>query len=194
QLDVAAGKPELNATITEQDPGNQFGAYLINPQGEAVAYATNMTPGATASAPPTNQTGAQLHTLSPAPGRWRLAVVFAPVVSGNELSSPFQVSVNQQAVPASGGGLPNAASTQLTAGQPHTYNLTVKNPGPAPEIFSPDARLPGSPPFTLGAVSGASDNLPDNDNLPVYLVPTNSTQFQAQGTTRGTPPLLLRSH
>ncbi len=111
QLDVPAGKPELNATITVQDPGNQFGAYLINPQGEAVAYATNMTPGTTASVPPNQQvgaqlTGAQLHTLNPAPGRWRLAVVFAPVVSGNSLSSPFQVSVNQQAVPASGGGLP----------------------------------------------------------------------------------------
>ena len=154
QLDVPAGRPELNATITVQDPGNQFGAYLIDPQGEAVAYATNMVPGATASSPPENQVGAQLHTLSPAPGRWRLAVVFAPVVSGNSLSSPFEVSVNQQAVPASGGTLPNAASTQLTAGQAYTYNVTVKNTGTAPETFFPDARLPGNTPFTLGAVSG----------------------------------------
>jgi hypothetical protein len=193
QLDVPAGKPELNATITVQDPGNQFGAYLINPQGQAVAYATNMVPGATASSPPDNQVGAQLHTLSPAPGRWRLAVVFAPVVSGNSLSSPFQVSVNQQAVPASAGTLPNAASTQLTAGQASTYNVTVKNTGTAPEMFFGDARLPGSTPFTLGAVSGASDNLPVNDNLPVYLVPTNSTQFQAQATTTGPTPLLFES-
>jgi hypothetical protein len=193
QLDVPAGQPELNATITVQDPGNQFGAYLINPQGEAVAYATNMVPGATASSPPDNQIGAQLHTLSPAPGRWRLAVVFAPVVSGNALSSPFQVSVNQQAVPASAGGLPNAASTQLTAGQPHTYNVTVKNTGTAPEMFFGDARLPGSAPFTLGAVTGASDTLPVNDNIPVYLVPTNSTQFQAQATTTGSTPILFES-
>ena len=193
QLDLPAGRPELNATITVQDPGNQFGAYLIDPQGEAVAYATNMVPGATASSPPDNQVGAQLHTLNPAPGRWRLAVVFAPVVSGNSLSSPFQVSVNQQAVPASGGGLPNAASTQLTAGQPQTYQVTVKNTGTAPEMFFPDARLPGSAPFTLGAISGATDNLPDNDNVPVYLVPTNSTQFQAQATTTGSTPLLFES-
>ena len=193
QLDVPAGQPELNATITVQDPGNQFGAYLIDPQGEAVAYATNMVPGATPSSPPDNQVGAQLHTLNPAPGRWRLAVVFAPVVSGNSLSSPFQVSVNQQAVPASGGGLPNDASMQLTAGQPQTYNVTVKNTGTAPEMFFPDARLPGSASFTLGAVSGASDNLPINDNLPVYLVPTNSTQFQAQATTTGSTPLLFES-
>ena len=193
QLDVPAGQPELNATITVQDPGNQFGAYLIDPQGEAVAYATNMVPGADSSSPPNNQLGAQLHTLNPAPGRWRLAIVFAPVVSGNSLSSPFQVSVNQQAVPASAGGLPNAASTQLTAGQSYTYDVTVKNTGTAPEMFFPDARLPGSTPFTLGAVSGASDNLPDNDNLPVYLVPTNSTQFQAQATTTGSTPLLFES-
>ncbi|HEY2319511.1 MAG TPA: S8 family serine peptidase [Solirubrobacteraceae bacterium] len=193
QLDVPAGQPELNATITVQDPGNQFGAYLIDPQGEAVAYATNMVPGATPSSSPENQIGAQLHTLRPAPGRWRLAVVFAPVVSGNALSSPFQVSVNQQAVPASGGGLPNAASTRLTAGQPYTYDVTVKNTGTAPEMFFEDARLPGSTPFTLGAVSGASDNLPVSDNIPVYLVPTNSTQFQAQATTTGSTPLLFES-
>ncbi len=193
QLDVPAGRPELNATITVQDPGNQFGAYLIDPQGEAVAYATNMVPGATSSSPPNSQLGAQLHTLNPAPGRWRLAVVFAPVVSGNSLSSPFQVNVNQQAVPASRGGLPNAASAELTAGQSYTYHVTVQNTGTAPEMFFPDARLPGSTSFTLGAVSGASDNLPVNDNLPLYLVPTNSTQFQAQATTTGSTPLLFES-
>ncbi|MGH2886231.1 MAG: S8 family peptidase, partial [Solirubrobacteraceae bacterium] len=165
QLDVPAGQPELNATITVQDPGNQFGAYLIDPQGEALAYATNMVPGATPPSPPDNEVGAQLHTLNPPPGRWRLAVVFAPVVSGNSLSSPFQVSVNQQAVPASGNGLPNSASTQLTAGQAQTYQVTVKNTGTAPETFFPDARLSGSSPFTLGAVSGNTDNLPDNDNV-----------------------------
>ena len=193
QLDLPAGRPELNATITVQDPGNQFGAYLIDPQGEAVAYATNMVPGAAPSSQPDNQQGAQLHTLNPAPGRWRLAVVFAPVVSGNSLSSPFQVSVNQQAVPASGGGLPNAASKQLAAGQPQTFQVTVKNTGTAPETFFGDARLPGSTPFTLGAISGATDNLPENDNVPVYLVPTNSTQFQAQATTTGSTPLLFES-
>ena len=119
--------------------------------------------------------------------------MFAPVVSGNSLSSPFQVSVNQQAVPASGGGLPNSASRQLAAGQPQTYQVTVKNTGTAPETFFPDARLPGSTPFTLGAISGATDNLPENDNVPVYLVPTNSTQFQAQATTTGSTPLLFES-
>src|SRR5262249_7950442 len=39
----------------------------------------------------------------------------------------------------------------------------------------------------------ASDNLPVNDNLPVYLVPTHSTQFQAQATTTGATPLLFES-
>src|SRR5262249_11842804 len=119
-LDGPAGKPELSPTITGQDPGNQFGAYLISPQGEAVAYATNMVPGATADAPPDNQIGAQLHTLNPAPGRWRLAVVFAPVVSGNSLSSPFSVSVNQQAVPAGARGVPNGGSRPPTAGPART--------------------------------------------------------------------------
>ena len=112
---------------------------------------------------------------------------------GDSLSSPFQVSVNQQAVPTSGGGLPNAPSTQLTGGQSYTYGVTVKNTGTAPETSFPDAPLPGSTSFTLGAVSGASDTVPVNDNLPAYLVPTNSTQFQAQATTAGSTPLLFES-
>src|SRR6201999_169470 len=33
QLDVPAGQPELNATITLHDAGNEFGAFLIDPQG-----------------------------------------------------------------------------------------------------------------------------------------------------------------
>ena len=193
QLDVPAGQPELNATISVEDPGNEFGAYLIDPQGEAVAYATNMTPGPAGSTIPTDQVGAQLHTLTPAAGRWRVAVVFAPAASGDTLSSPFSVNVNEQSVPASGGGLPDAASTQLSAGTPTTYDVSVTNTGTAPELFFPDARLPGTTSLPLGAISGASDDLPVNDNIPVYLVPTDSTQFSSQATTTGSTPLLYES-
>jgi len=96
-------------------------------------------------------------------------------------------------VPTTTGRLPDSASTQLTAGQASTYSVTVKNTGTAPETFFPDARLPGSTSLTLGAVSGNTDNLPVNDNLPVYLVPTHSTLFQAQATTTGSTPLLFES-
>ena len=193
QLDVPAGQPELNANITVQDPGNQFGAYLIDPQGEAVAYATNMTPSASDPTTPTDQVGGQLHTLAPPAGRWRLAIVFAPTASGDALSSPFTVNVNEQAVPATRGGLPNSGATQLAAGTPATFKVGVTNTGTAPELFFGDARLPGSTTMTLGAVTGADDPLPDNSNLPVYLVPTNSTQLNTQATTTGGTPLLFES-
>jgi hypothetical protein len=194
QLDLPAGQPELNATVTLADnPNNQFGAYLVDPQGEAVAHASNMVPGAGASAPPESLIGAQLHTLDPAAGRWTVIVVFAPAVSGDALSEPFRVTVDQQPVPASAGGLPNATATQLAAGQAHTYDVTVKNTGTAPETFFADARLPGSTQLALGAVSGAATQLPENPNLPVYLVPTNSTQFSAQATTDGATPIQFES-
>ena len=77
QLDVPAGKPELNATITVQDPGNQFGAYLINPQGEAQSLREQH--GAVrrlSRAQPTPVRSASAHSAQPRPrepmdaGRW----------------------------------------------------------------------------------------------------------------------------
>jgi hypothetical protein len=182
EFDVANGVPELNADISVQDAGNQFGAYLINPQGEAVAYGTNMIPSAADPTTPTTQAGAQLHTLSPAAGRWRLAIVFAPAAAGDTLSSPFTVNLNEQPATASASALPDSASTTLPAGQPVTVPVSITNSGTSPELVFPDARLQGSTSLSLGAVNGATDDLPQNDNIPSFLVPTNSTQFNAAMT------------
>lgn len=134
QLNLPAGDPELNATVTLADnPNNPFGAYLIDPNGQMEGYATNMVPSSNDPSGQTNVIGAQVHVLSPAPGKWTLIVAFAPTVAGTALSEPFSVAVNQDSVPAGAGGLPNSAQTTLTAGQAHTYNATIKNTGTALE-------------------------------------------------------------
>ena len=110
-----------------------------------------MVPSSSDASGQTNVIGAQVHVLNPAAGKWTLIVVFAPAVSGTALSEPFTVAVNQDAVSAGAGGLPNSTQTILTAGHAYPYNATIKNTGTAPESFFPDARLPGSTPFQLGA-------------------------------------------
>jgi hypothetical protein len=188
QVPLAAGAPELNATVTLADnPNNPFGAYLIDPNGQMEGYTTNMVPSSSDPSGQTNVIGTQVHVLNPAPGKWTLIVVFAPAVSGTALSEPFTVAVNQDPVSPGAGGLPNSTSSTLTAGHAYTYNTTIKNTGTAPESFFPDARLPGSTPFELGAVSGAgtTEPLTFSANLPVYLVPTNSTAINLQASTTG---------
>jgi hypothetical protein len=97
QVNVPAGRPELNATITLVDnPNNVFDAWLISPSGEARAFAENTVP---ISNPATNELGTQLHVLSPQAGTWTLDVLFSPQVSGMALSEPFTVTMNQNAVP-----------------------------------------------------------------------------------------------
>ncbi|MGH2884114.1 MAG: hypothetical protein ACRDPA_15710, partial [Solirubrobacteraceae bacterium] len=137
QINVPAGRPELNATITLADnPNNEFAAFLINPSGEGQAYAENTIP---ISNPPTQVLGTQLHVLSPQAGTWTLAIVFAPQVSGMALSEPFTVTTNQDAVSAQS-NVPNSPSANLTGGKAQTFGVTIANNGPDPEVYFLDAR------------------------------------------------------
>ena len=142
-LDVPAGAPELNASVKlANDPNDEFYDELVSPSGNAVAFGSN-----TSVVSVNNQLeeagalGSQLHVLKPAAGRWTVIVIFAPVVSGNEISEPFTVTTNQHAVHASAAGLPDSASTTIKAGTTRTVNVKIKNPGNSPEAFFIDPRL-----------------------------------------------------
>ena len=96
QIDLPAGEPALNATVTLADNPNNHLAWLIDPSGQAEAFQTNVLitedSSGTSRRPPS---WGPTCTLSPAAGRWTLAVLFAPTVSGTALSEPFTVAVNQ---------------------------------------------------------------------------------------------------
>jgi hypothetical protein len=193
QLDLPAGDPELNADIAVKNAANVFDAWLVSPSGEAIGFSANQIP---ISNPPgyKDEPGAQLHVLSPAAGRWTLIVLFAPQVAGNAIESPFSVSTNQTSVPVtSTGGLPNSAATTLTAGKPHTFQIKIKNTGAEPELYFPDARLPGSTNLLLGALGGATTTTPVtvNSNIPIYLVPTHTTAIGAQAFTNGSGQIMF---
>ncbi len=196
QLNLPAGQPELNATVTLADnPNNVFDAWLVNPSGEAQAFAENTIP---ISNPPTNVLGTQLHVPSPQAGTWTLIVLFAPQVSGMALSEPFTVTTNQDPVPVQS-SLPNSRSTKLTGGQPQTFNVTVHNNGPDPEVYFLDARSPGTTTETLAPTAGTSDTVKEPNSLanpnpvPEYLVPSHTTTLDEQASTTGPQPIMFDS-
>jgi hypothetical protein len=191
QVNVAAGQPELNAAVTlANNPDNQTYAWLIDPSGNAEAFASNglVTTDKAGNVTYTNTLGSNLHVLAPAAGTWTLIVLFAPQVSGTALSEPFTVAVNQQAVSASAPGLPDSARTALRAGKPVSVNVLVHNSGPAPEAYFPDGRLSSSTQYDLAAVTGSSTTVPLNvtENFPFYIVPTDTTNLDAVAQTSGT--------
>ncbi len=192
QFDLPSGRPELNAAVTLGDnPNNPLSAWLINPTGEAVAFAANVLPDGSAS-----DIGAQLHVLSPAGGAWTLIVAYAPFVSGTTLSEPFTVTTSQSAVPASAPGLPSSTSTKLPAGQPVSAMVRIRNTGPAPEAYFLDARLPTSSTLTLASLTGSStvpEPIKFGDNVPEYLIPTNTTSWTATAGTTGPAPIQFDS-
>ncbi len=192
QVDLPAGLPELNATVTLADnPNNQMYAWLVDPAGNAEAFTSNILVSTDQSGNVefTNTLGANLHVLSPVGGTWTLVVVFAPQVSGMAISEPFTVDMNENAVRARAPGLPDSTAQTLTGTA--TVNVTVHNDGTAPEAYFVDARLSTSVQYNLASLFGSGTTAPLNlsENVPFYVVPTGTTSLEMAATTSGTEPI-----
>lgn len=183
QLDVPAGTASLNATVSlASNPDNPFTAYLVAPDGQAQATASNQVYDFAGGA--TNALAAQLHVVAPAAGRWDLVVNFAGTVSGTALSQPYTVRVSGAATPASIVGLPSGKVT-LKKGVATTVRVKVTNTGTVPEAYFLDPRLTGSTTYPL-YVSPTAVSLPDaTGNIPAFLVPSNTTALRERLTGDG---------
>ena len=192
QLNLPGGLPALNAQVQYADGGNLLDAWLIDPAGQAEAWSSNTQLGATGLA---NEPGLQLHTVNPAAGTWTLIVDFVPATSGNATTEPFTVSTDESAATATATGLPDSSATQLTAGTPYTYNVTVTNTGQVPEQYFVDPRQQGSTTVDLASVGGntTTDPLTLTSNIPVYLVPSDTTSWNETASTTGTEPIQFDS-
>ncbi len=191
ELDLRAGRPALNAQVQFADANNLLNAWLIDPAGQAVAWSSNSQLDLSSFAA-TNEPGLQLHTLNPAGGTWTLILDFAPATSGTAITEPFTVSTNEGPADASSGSLPDSAQTRLTAGHAYTYNVRVTNTGSVPEQYFVDARQPGSTTLDLASQTGSSDTsepLSLTDNIPDYLVPSDTTSLVATASTTGNEPI-----
>lgn len=191
QLDVPSGRPELNATVTLADnPNNPFTMWLVSPNGNAVGQGANELPSST---PPgyTNELGAQVHALSPAPGTWTLIVAFVPQVSGTAITEPFTVTTSENAVPVSASGLPDSSGVRLAAGTARSYQVQITNTGSAPTAYFADPRLSTSTTLSLVSLNGATAQVPltGSSLLPLFLVPTHTTAIYPTAQAAGSTPI-----
>jgi hypothetical protein len=192
QIDLPAGDPALNATVTLADnPNNLLSAWLIDPFGQAEAFQTNVliTEDRSGNISATTELGANLHALSPAAGRWTLAILFAPTVSGTALSEPFTVAVNQARAPVNATGVPDG--NRISANHPAVVKVHVTNNGTAPEAYFVDGRTDTSTTYNLVAQTSADSEAPltFSDNFPEFLVPSQTTSITGSAATSGSEPI-----
>jgi Subtilase family len=176
QVQIPSGLSALNVQVSTANSSNTFFAELVDPTtGEAASAAFNGLGSAL-----TPEDGAQLHVLKPAAGLWTLVIDFFNTVSGTAVSQPFTVTMNDTPVSASASGLPDSASTTLTAGTPVTVDVKVTNNGTSPEAYFVDARLSGEASTPLAVQNTSTLTLPNlTGTVPTYLVPSQTTALNS---------------
>lgn len=192
QLDVPAGRPALNASVTLADnPNNQMYVWLIDPAGQAQAFQSNglVTADENGNLSYTNSLGANVHVINPASGRWTIIVNFAPTVSGTALHEGFTVSLDQHAADVSAKGVPSGA--KISIDHPAVVKIKVTNTGIAPEAYFIDARTTATAQYNLPSVTSAQATVPlrVTDNVPFYLVPSQTSSLTGTASTTGPNPI-----
>jgi len=153
---VPAGESDLDASIALAAnppagllPGDELDAYLVDPNGEVVAFDSNYT--LDSSDNPEVRPSVQLYKASPQPGRYLLVLVLAP--------------------------LPDSASTDVSKTSGATFDVTVRNSGVAPMLVSTDARLDVSQTISLPDFIGQPATQPIRGALNVFFVPTETSSI-----------------
>ena len=152
--------------------------------GESASTAANTQFGVDGSGAlvPDPQLGAQLHVLDPNPGMWTLVIDFYNQVSGTALSQPVAVSLDTTPATASAPGLPDSATTMLTAGTPVTVPVTVTNTGTTPESYFVDGRLSQTTTLNLAPATPATVAVPLTGTPPEFVVPSHTTSITASAS------------
>ncbi|HTW09920.1 MAG TPA: S8 family serine peptidase [Acidimicrobiales bacterium] len=196
-FDVPPGEKDLDVSLTMANspsgpivPGDVQLAYLIDPNGQNVGYSSNITYVPTSGGlEPVVSPVTQLYHVAPIPGQWELLVYWYNPVVGDELQDPFTGSVqfNQVSVTSS---LPDSASSSVPGLTTTAYTVNVTNTGVAPEAFFVDPRLDNQTetlplPNQNSAISANAFTipLPPGLSFPYYLVPTHTTELEANVTS-----------
>jgi hypothetical protein len=182
-FNVPQGAQNIHADIhLSNDPNDLLTGYLIDPSGQNLGYSTNVT-----TDPKGNVTSTQsvdLYHAKPVAGQWTIALQWANPVSGLELKEPFTGTIGFGKLPISS-NLPTGG--KLARGKAHTFTVTIKNSGSAPEAYFVDPRLNATVTLTLPNQNpnqnAASMTLPLPGSIkggppfPFYFVPTQTSQI-----------------
>ena len=180
------------ATTLAGNNNDPYYAYLIDPNGQTAAQASNqLLVGSSNGSPVTvGGSGAHLHAINPIKGRWTILITFTNPVTGNLQSTPLHGTVSYAPIAPKVTGLPTGGT--LPAGQSHVVAVTVHNTSPAPESYFLDARLDTTTTMALTSIT-PSRNLtmpqPATAVLPQWIVPTNTSQVVATATA--TAPIMF---
>ena len=175
-VNVPAGQPALDVKLdlgnAETDP---YYAYLIAPNGENPARATNQTlegSGTVAAS------GTELHTLDPEPGQWTLLVTFTNPVTGDALDTPLYGQVSFAPIAATAAGVPQGGV--LARGKATTVKVTVHNSSEGIESYFLDPRLAQyvtTPLVSLTPTTGLTLPVSYSVAPPLWIVPTQTEQL-----------------
>jgi hypothetical protein len=164
-----------NVSLTN-DVGDPVGAYLVDPNGDAVGYGQNSINGSQGSA-------LSAYAANPIQGLWTLIVAFSNPVVGDEVSQQFTGQLKFNATEASATGIPDSASTLLAAGTPVTVPVSITNTGLQAEDFFIDPRTNGTTTYSLAPFSQASGlALPLVVGSPQWFVPTETSSLSVAAT------------
>src|ERR1700678_1277524 len=142
----------------------------------------------------------QFFRHTPAAGLWTVSLITTAAVDGKQISEPFTGSISFTGPTVSSSGLPDSASTVLTAAEPTTATINVTNTGNIAKDFFADPRLNTLAPLTLlgtNTVGGLSftqaqltvpEPVPGNVN-PHFLVPTDTSKLVV--TANSTLPITM---
>ncbi|MEO7060885.1 MAG: S8 family serine peptidase [Lapillicoccus sp.] len=182
-FDVPSGKRDLDVSLTlGRDPGDLVNVVLLDPHGEPVDVASNLSPDAAGTL--TQGFSVQQFDAHPLAGRWHLVVVVKNPVSGAELSQRFYGRVSFDRLVAAAPGVPMSSATVLPRGKAVTATVTVRNPGVQPIAVGVDPRLDQMRTLQPVPIQGSlTFPLPDASSSPTYILPPDTTAFTVAAST-----------
>jgi hypothetical protein len=160
-------------------------AYLVDPEGQTPSVAIDAVVTRIGKSGPSEKatSAVEVAATTPAQGRWTLILDFAPAITGNRLSTPYEGTVTLAAGPAKGSGLPVSASTTLPAGKAFAADVVVRNTSDATVDYFLDPRDDRTAMVQLAGQSPTSITLPmaAAQASPSWLVPADTSSVTLSG-------------
>lgn len=188
-FDVPYRLRDLDVSASFADSNDGVIAFLLDPEGEAVASSSSITLNSAGTA--LLPTGAvNVYKDNPRPGQWTLVLDWLPPVSGMELSEPFSGAVRFNQVDVSS-NMPSGPFALLRAGKSYTFDVSVTNTGMSPQAFFLDPRTNDTTSVRLLDQNGSDQDmslpLAPGLTFPLYMVPTDTSGINA--TLTGSVPV-----
>jgi hypothetical protein len=178
EFNVPNNVQNMSLVLPVSDNNYLLEGLLIDPNGMQLSVGLNLDPF---GAP---QYALQLFHYNPQPGLWRFVLLQNYTSSGNQTSLPFtaRIGFNNSQITAS--GLPNSASTILSAsGGPVTATIQVINTGAVTAAFFADARLKSQSFVQIAEQEcSATATIPGACGLFYFPTQTSAVQFRASST------------